>query len=341
MKRPTLPSLIAAKEAEYAAVYEIDNISTLSVESVLARVQAAGEHALYAYIGHHAKQIHPLTCDEQHLQLWAESYNTERLLPVAALGEVTVTGADGVQIPTATLINIGERAYTTNQTATINQGQAVVAITATTGGASHNTKNTQATIATPIAGVDTQCTVTAADGVDLESIDAWRTRTNDAFNTRYQYDDTPYYTAVCKQADARVSHVWVYQRAYGVGSVGIRVVCDDLANRQPNESVLTNVRAAMASRHIAGSVVTVSAAIPTAIDMDIALTNDTATNRAAITDAFSQYVFSLVTKGATLSLAALNGALATVTSEYRLTLPATDKRLGDTQVAVVGEITWN
>ena len=139
-KRPTLTELVDAAETDIETrLPGADARMRRSNLNVLARVLAAGEHTLYAFIDWISKQILVDTAEAEQLDRHAAIWGITRTPAAFASGSVTFAGTTGSVIPAGTKLRRADAVeYVTNVEATLATGAATVTVTASTPGDAGN-----------------------------------------------------------------------------------------------------------------------------------------------------------------------------------------------------------
>ena len=346
MNRPTLKELIADRQADYSALSGLTQLPIDSYEYGLAAMQAAAEHSLYAFAEYQANQSHPRTCNDYWLSQWADAYQTPRLQPQYAAGEVALTGTDGLTIPSGTTMTHGSSSYITTTSATIDNGTATVSLRAVDPGIGGNlVESSNIGIDTPVAGIDSDAIVSRAvtGGADLESVPRWRERVVSAFADQSTHiGDIAHYTRLAKKASSLVSHVWITDNEFGPGSVTLRLICDSLDGRSPDKTTLESVDAAVQAGRIAGRSVEVRSPVAWPLHCTIALDGgvDTTANRAAISASIRGLVYETNDQSVIIRPSNISEAINTVTTAYNLVYPTDNQTIEPWQVVTMGFITW-
>ncbi|MGH6714755.1 MAG: baseplate J/gp47 family protein, partial [Bradyrhizobium sp.] len=145
-----------------------------NVLAVLGRALAGAAHGLYGHQDWIAAQVFPDTAEVENLERWATIWGLARKSAVAATGDADFTGTDDTVIPAGTVLARSDGAlFTTDADATIADGAASAAVTASAAGSDGNTgAGVGLTIVTAIAGVDSAAIVGDEDlagGADTET----------------------------------------------------------------------------------------------------------------------------------------------------------------------------
>lgn len=298
----------------------------------LSAMWARACHSQHGYLDWILAQCSPLTCELERLYDWAALYATERLLSVAAQGSVVATGNIGATILAGTLLrSTNGLNYQVVNAVTLTATTAPVFVRCTTRGAVANVAAGQVlTLIDPVLGCNNAMSVGSlglTSGADDESLDAWRLRVADEWQTMVVYggrSGKPMdYIAWAKNAHPSVTSALVQPHLVGVGTVVIRPICNDLPNRQPTTEVINAIAAYLQPIAPATADWRLTAPLlhPVTISLHLSPEVDTTANRLAITDFLSTLILSKVTNQAELWLAEIDTAILSVTSYYTRTAP--------------------
>ena len=349
-KRPTLTELVDAAETDIEArLPGADARMRRSNLNVLARVLAAGEHTLYAFINWISKQILVDTAEADQLDRHAAIWGITRTPAAFASGNVTFAGTTGIVIPIKTKLRRADGVeYFTNAEATLVAGTATVAVTASAAGDAGNALGAAAvSLISPIAGVTSQATVAAGGltgGADAETDASLRGRVL----TRIQqppHGGASFDYVTWALAQPGVTRAWVYAQELGLGTVTVRFMMDDtyddgipLAGDVPAlQDAIDAVRPVTAD-------VTVVAPIAVPLNItDLTLTPATAAVQAAIEAEHADLIRREAEPGATILISHLREATSVAAGEtdHVLANPSADITHDTGEIAVVGTYPWS
>lgn len=342
MDRPTLQQLYNRITADISTTTGTQLLPT-SLQTALAAALTGSAHGQYGYIDYLAEQMHPLTCNEHWLGLWAQLYSITRLPAQAAHGEITLNGTDGTVIAAQTAVRKGEVAYTTTATTTIANSTATAPVQAVDVGThTHQPIGIQLNFSTPIVGVDTQVTVVTAiaGGADQESLDAYRARVNQAFVAHTTLGSREDYAKLARLAHSDVATAWVYPRALGLGTVVLRIITDDITNQIPSQTVLDTVANYIhANQPAAAADVRVLAPSVQILPITIATTALTADEQAQCATALAQMVQTGRTPEQTVRTNDIRNVIDRYTLDYTLVAPTADATANQGAVWQLG-VAW-
>jgi uncharacterized phage protein gp47/JayE len=341
--------LAAGYEAAFAPLAGAGGVDARSPRSVLAalgRVQAMGAFDLYLHLQRLAQELFPDTATDE-LARHASVWGVARRPAAAAVGSVTVSGAEGLAVPAGLEMSLGAVRLVTLAESTITGGTATLPVQASVAGAAGNlAAGTTLALVAPLAGLSAQAGVVAAPGlsggVDEESLDAWRTRLLARIRAGVPYGQTGAYEAwgltVPGVIAAKEAPGWL-----GLGSVGLIVATGTvLAPTAPTPAELAAVQAVLdVNRPVTALAVAVGATIAPQ-NLTIRVEPDTAAVRAAVTEGLRLFLASEPGIGGVIRRSRLSEAISSAADEFahRIDLPAADVTLAPTALAALGTITW-
>lgn len=347
ISRPTLQELIERSRADIEArIPGADAHRGNSVLGSLARVHAGGMHGLYGFLVWIAKQIIPDTADAEYLERWASLWGVARLQPVAATGNLTITGTNGISVPAGTEFQTSDGIpYTVNAEVTVASGTATAAITAVTGGSTGNqVAGTNLTLATPIPGITSQATVASGGltgGTDAEPDDSLRQRLVERVQTPPHGGRAEDYIAWAKEVSG-VTRAWVYPQELGIGTVTVRFTRDDDASIIPDSAEVAAVQAYIDALRPVTADVTVVAPVAVPLNFTIQLTPGTQAVKDAVTAEIGDLLAREAEPGGTILISHIREAISIAAGEtnHVLVVPAADVTHATGQIATMGTITW-
>lgn len=121
------------------------------------------------------------------------------------------------------------------------------------------------------------------------------------------------------------------------------VTSDDVDHPAPTQEILTNVREhILPLAPVAGSGLTVFAVTEKSVPLSLALSTDTSEIRAAVIAEIKAFLEREGEPGSKLFLSRLTEAISLAVGEvaHRLIAPTVDIELAQTEVPVLGEVTW-
>ena len=315
-----------------------------SVLAAVAYAQGQAEHALNGRIKWLADQILPDTCDEDLLIRRAARRGVPRISARAASGVITVTGLDESEIPAETTWKgPNNLVYQLDDGVVLDGTTAEVTVTCTTPGADSNLpEGATLTLVTPVAGVETNATVTEdglAGGADIESIERLRARYLLRLRNPPRGGAEGDYVQWALAAHPDVDQVWVSRH---MGANTITVLFTVVNGPIPAEQVVEAVDAYVRERKPATVVYATYAPTPLPVDYEIELTPDTPEVRAAVEAELRGLHAREAAPNSRLYLthirAAISGAAGEV--DHDLAEPTADIVSDNGELQTVGTITW-
>ncbi|HCS2323833.1 TPA: baseplate J/gp47 family protein, partial [Shigella sonnei] len=140
-----------------------------------------------------------------------------------------------------------------------------------------------------------------------------------------------------------MNRAWTFRHWKGTGTVGVMVATNDPERPAPDESVINAVRDhILPLAPVAGSGLYVFGATEKVIPMTIALSKDTPQIRTAIKAELNALMLRDGVPEGRMYLSRISEAISLSAGEvaHRLIVPSSDIDLGETELPVLGEITW-
>lgn len=345
--RPTLQQLIDRIAADIEArLPGADARTRRSNLAVLARTQAGAIHGLYGYLDFLSRQVMPDTAEADILDRHASLRGITRTPSTAATGNITLTGTNGIVVPTGTELQRSDGArYKTTADATIASGTATAAVIASALGAAGNAViGIVLTLTSPIAGITNTATVAAGglvSGTDQETDADLLVRLMEKIKTPPHGGAKADYVGWAKEVSG-VTRAWCFPLEGGAGTVYVRFVRDNDASIIPDAGEVAAVQAHLDDVRPVTAVVTVAAPTAVPLDLTIDLTPDTTAARAAVTAEIQDLVKREAAPGGTLLLSHIREAISLAAGEtnHVLTVPAADVTYTNSQIGTMGTITW-
>lgn len=338
------------------------NLPNTSTVRYLSRAQAKELYLIWGFLHWLSLQAIPDTATDVYLEMWASLKGITRKPASLATGTITFTGTAGTSIPAGTVIQRSDGfTYTTDVLSNVGSP---VAITATASGSQGNTAaGTTLSLASPIAGVQSQATLTSAitSGADMETDDSLRVRMKDAFSVQAiggsAQDHVDWALAV-----SGVNQAWCAPTPIKSGQVMLYVMGDrtnqfqgypqgtnGAATGEPRYTTATGDQLTVANvlqaKKPVGEILVVCSPINTPINITITgLSSATASVQSAVRTALSD-LFHL--EGTPLETNISNASIintisnAAGTTSFTLSSPTGNIILPTGQLPEVGTITWN
>ena len=324
----------------------VDARSPNTVLGVLARVVAMAQFDLWLYQRRLADDLMPDTALAEALERHADVWGVTRLPASAASGTVTFSGTNGTIIPAGTELRApAGGTFVTLVSGSISGGTASIAVRASEAGAAGNqVAGAVLALVAPVAGVLPQSAVVAAGGIaggaDTEADEALRARLLARIRQRPAGGAGFDYEEWARAALPDVVHVAVYGNWAGLGTVG--VVVGMRGPRSPTAPEIASIAAYIAPLRPVTADVQVVAAVPVPIDITLTLTPDTVQTRAAVQAALATFFANDARIGQDLPKSRISEAISAAAGEYShvLTVPAADLPMADTELPVLGVVTF-
>lgn len=231
-QRPNLKTLIDRADADMASrLPGTEAQLRRSNVGALARIHAGAVHGLYGFLDYLSRQVLPDTAEVDWLERHASIYNITRKAAVSASGKVRFTGTTGTALAKGIKMQTArQQVFVTTAQVALKAGQADVPIEAETAGKAGNIKaDTDLTLVTPIAGVQSKAVALAPGiqgGTEQETDDSLRRRLLARIQAPPHGGNRADYVAWA-QAMAGVGRAWVYPEELGLGTVSVRFVKTD------------------------------------------------------------------------------------------------------------------
>jgi len=320
-----------------------------SLEWVLVRMLSIASHELHGYLSWISRQVLVDKADDDELQRHAGIWGIERRPATRAQGSVAFTGSAGATVAAETeLRRADDQRYLVDASVEIGlDGTATASVTAVEAGSAGNAPiGAQLQLVSPVVGVRSPAAVAdagggsgLAGGSEEENDTSLRRRVL----TRIQ---EPPHGGAAHDYKAWVREVigdtlvWVYPNQLGVGTVIIAFVMPD--GSVPAGPVVEAVQAHVEDERPVTAAVTVIAPVAEPLDMEIRLSPDTATVRAAVTTELDTMIRREASPGGVLPFSRLSAAISAAAGEYSHTLiaPAGDVATDFGKISRLGAITW-
>lgn len=318
--------------------------------NVLAYLNAEASHGMYGYIDWIARQINPFTMDIDALQSAATLWLDQPRKPAApAIGNVQFTGTSGTVIAAGTVLTRSDSAeFITSAEGEIAGGVAIIAVGAVVPGQASNTDaGSVLSLASPIAGIDSNATVQApglSGGADVEDIEALRARLIARMQLPPHGGSRADYESWALEVPG-VTRVWVMEHYLGTGTVGIFFVRDDDTPIIPDAGEVTTVQAYIDERRQVGMKgATVIAPVGDALALNIQLLIAVSQS---VKDAIEAEIVDLLQRvaapGGTILISQIREAISIAAGEvdHVLISPTANVTHSAGHMAVPGPITWS
>ncbi|MUJ21349.1 baseplate J/gp47 family protein [Aliivibrio fischeri] len=310
---------------------------------------AGVSYGQYGYQDQLFRELHPETASEPWLYLHAERHDVERLLPTFAKGFIQFEQLGGVvPIPKGSIvIDITGSEYQTIRTQYSNEDVEVIALIA---GVSGNLPSGAVLrLSKSINGVnpDNVLCLGFSGGADIEELEHWRQRICTAFNKGQEVGRRDDYESWALSAHADVDFAWALDNTPERGMVQVYIGARE---NDPTLSleVITTVQTFIDKERLAGCHPLV--AIPTnkAVDVEIQNVQDEQVRADVIValqelfkDKMGQRDESVnPPKQVSITPTEIVLAIAPITSNYIVKQPTEEQFISDSEIHVLGEVTW-
>jgi uncharacterized phage protein gp47/JayE len=358
-ERPTLTQLVDRISSDFTT--RITGAGTLlrrSTLKVIARVVAGACHLMYGFLNFIADQLFASSAETTYLDRIASEYGIVRIAGVRASGQGTVTGTTGISIPINTILqsSAGNKYFTTGAV-TLVAGSATLSLQAEVAGEDYNDEPAiDLTFLSPISGVSTTCTVDGnglTGGLDEESDAGLRARVLSRKRLPPHGGADHDYITWAKEVSG-VTRAWCLPLYAGDGTVALAFVRDDDTPIIPDAGERSAVESYIIEHTDPGTGLTVGIPVTaepgfsiitlTALTMDFEI--DIYPNNSVIQAAIQAEIEDLIEReggpGETIYLSQIQQAISNALDEeyHRLDSPAADVTATQTQVHIMGTISW-
>ena len=299
---PTLRAIISRVREDIAGDMGEDDARIKGTFARAAGNALAGAvKGIYGFATAVANELHPATMVDFGIPLWGASLGLTRIPARQSLlfATLTFTGtggtlAAGEVLTSATGVEFIASADTTRAT----PGTETIEVYASSAGASGSLEvGASLTLSIPHTGMNNTLTVSAvtATGADEETLAAWKVRILERLASPPQGGSATDYVAWAKAASSNITAAWCMSNTPWLGNVTVYFTvaptAGDPASHIPTGGDISTVQAAIALKQPAHSVGLVTAAAPSAYDLNLnlALLPDTAATQAAVLTAIDAY----------------------------------------------------
>ncbi|GEK15207.1 baseplate J/gp47 family protein [Aliivibrio fischeri] len=310
---------------------------------------AGVSYGQYGYQDQLFRELHPETASEPWLYLHAERHDVERLLPTFAKGFIQFEQLGGVvPIPKGSIvIDITGSEYQTIRAQYSNEDVEVIALIA---GVSGNLPSgAMLRLSKSINGVnpdDVLC-LGFSGGADIEELEHWRQRICTAFNKGQEVGRRDDYESWALSAHADVDFAWALDNTPERGMVQVYIGARE---NDPTLSleVITTVQTFIDKERLAGCHPLVVIPAHKAVDVEIQNVQDEQVRADVIValqelfkDKMGQRDESVnPPKQVSITPTEIVLAIAPITSNYIVKQPTEEQFISDSEIHVLGEVTW-
>lgn len=292
--RPTLSDLVQRVEGDIKSGLGVVTLLRRSFLKVFARVLAGLSHMFFGFLAWVERQAFPDTAEGEYLLRWGSIWDVTPLEATFAEFICDVTGTAGVIIPAGrTYRRVDGAEYTTTAEVTLTgSGDTIQLVAVASGVSSRVNPGDVLTIVSPIAGLNTQATVSSIITVaeDPESEASHRERLIDRIQNPPS-GGAPNDYIQWARAVPGVTRAWVGPQALGPGTVVVYFVTDNEDPITPSAPKIQEVEDYIEERRPVTANVSVVAPALLELDLTIAIKPNTAEVREAIEEELKDMVF--------------------------------------------------
>lgn len=347
--RPLLPVLVERIQQDLVSRLSLSGpILRRSMVYVLARALAGAAHMLHGHLEFLARQIFPDLAEGEYLVRWGALFGLSPTAATYATGTAGVNGANGITIPSGTVLRRADgREYVTTTSVTTALLAATLTLRAVLAGADAECPlGTALTFESPISGIDSSVVVILIDGgTDQETTDAFRTRVLDRMRNPPHGGNAADYVAWAKEV-AGVTRVWVFPLEEGPGTVVVRFVRDNDGTGAailPSSGEVAAVQQLLSLNAPITAQPLVYAPVAEELDLEISITPDTSATRAAVEAALEDLLLRIAAPGGTIPRSQIEIAVGTAdgVTDFAVVSPSADVTHVVDNIAILGTITWS
>lgn len=322
-----------------------------STIGVLAIVWGGAIFLVYGFLSWIAKQVIPDTAEDEYAVRWASIKGLTQTAAVFQQGTASFpTSSDPLIMPAGTLMQANDGTqYQVVSDATSSGGACVPSVICLTAGAvGQRDVGDTMTLLSPISGINSvgSWASTTATGTDQETVEALQARMLTVFQTPPQGGAKADYNKWALEV-AGVTRAWVFPLWLGAGTVGIAFVRDNDGSGSailPDAGEVAAVQAYITDVTRAPVTASVTVFAPTGViqNFTIHLNPDTTALRTAVQGALTNLVYREAIPGGTMYLSHIKAAISNVlgAGDFTLTSPNADQVFSNSQIGIMGTITW-
>ena len=347
LNRPTLTELITRIRGDVdSRLAGIDPRLRRSLTEAIVKAHAATTHGLYGELDAIALDALPDTAVGAALLRWATMYDVTGVAGTPAVGTATTTGANGVEIPAGTLLQLGDATeFQTLGAVTIIGGVATLSLEALkTGDAGNAVTGSILTYVSPIAGIDLTVTVDApglVGGSDADDDEDIQDSVVEVIQNPRQGGNLADFERWVFEVPG-VTRRWVFPPSIGSALIGVVFVRDAESPITPDAAEIQVVQDYLDARKPLGSRPVVSAPTVITAPMTMSLTPNTAEVQAAVVAEYADMILRVAAPAGTIFLSQINEAISLAEGEidHTVTIPGGDVTRGPGELATPGTITF-
>lgn len=315
--------------------------------AAILRITAMALYEEHLHLRWMGDQYFPDTAEIEALIRHCSIWGIVRRPATRAIGRATVAGTDGTLVPIGARLVGATAIYVTTTAVTLDDGTAVLELTALDAGADGNAAaGTGLSFESPIAGLDAPVATVDSEGLaggaEIETPAALLRRLLERIQEPAHggaFFDYP----VWVQNKFPALSVLCLPNWTGLGTVGVAVVMGDAdAPRVPTSAELIAIAAEIETQRPVTADVDVFAATLVTIDPTIMVDPFTVAVKAAVQTALKAFFAAEAGIGKLMPKSRMSEAISAATGEYRheLIVPAGDVVPAAAAFPVLGTITW-
>lgn len=353
--RPSLVDVRRRVAADVAAALGRGPLLERSLLSLLAQSVAGAAHSLYGFQDWVFAQTFPDSAEREQLDRWGDLYGVPRRGASYAEGGVTIRGAIGLTLPTATrFVRDDGLEYEVLEDKTVPPTSLTVEVRVRAleaGVAANAEPGVELRLASPVAGFSPVGVVAAgelAGGADVESDEQLRARLIARLRSPGQGGNQADYVRWALEVPG-VSRAWCHPLLNGFGTVGVSFMRDGDPDPFPAPEAVAQVQAYIDERRPVGMLgIEVFAPTPKALNLQIEIEPDSVQIRQLVSAAIADLLFregGPAPRQATtfLPISRISEAISSVAGErsHRILSPTAAPSVTPRELFVPGVIVWS
>jgi uncharacterized phage protein gp47/JayE len=342
--RPTLSELVSRAQTGLISRLGLRSPPSVAVVRVIGTVLAGLVHGLHGHLDWLSLQIIPDTAEGEYLERWARVFGIMRKPATFATGSLTVEGTAGIVLPVGTTWRAGELEYALDgePLRTLGaDGRIVVSVVCRTPGHDGNLPvGSRLRLTLALAGVKPDATAGEISGGEPEESDvALRARLALRLQNPPQGGAAADYVAWATSVPG-ITRAWVCRP--NLGAVVVLIVSDGPGGVSiPTDAKRREVETFLEERRPVTAQVIVASPRVLPVAVALRIRPDTAEARTSVKNALLR-TFARLQPGEDVSVSKLAAAAVTAPGleDASITVPAANVRVGVSELAIPGEVTW-
>ena len=345
-KRDTIQEIQERLEGNLISSLNLEQGQRHSLINILSKTFAGAIHGLHGYGDYLAKQISPLTAEQEYLEKHARIYGIERKTAQKSIGTVTFTGSDGSFFPEKTEMVANGIVFISLNAATAENGMVQINVESKEFGLHNNVSaNTQIKLVSPVVGFlpDGKILEDINGGSDAESDENLLERLTVKLQSTPTGGSTSDFLSWVLDIDKHgvdIVNAWIFPREMGLGTVTVRFLTGaGIPSIEECEKVKEYIETVQPITCTAFVVPPVAKPITFKIS---GLNPATAEVRKNIDNSLRSFLLSKVRPGETILLSHISEAISTTQLEidHILDAPTENIKLRKGEIATFGSIEW-